>query len=790
MEIPMDAEYLQGFYLGDLLVEPLKGRVSGKNGEHHLPPKAAEVLLCLARHAGDIVPHEELLKCAWGEGNGNREGLSHTIGEIRHALGDHAEDPHFVQTLPRLGYRLLINPVPIDEHSGSIILGAGGDSPMHELGLFESLQRRGVIETGIAYLFFGWLIIQVADVIFDRVNLPDWSTTFVIVLVGLGFPIAIVLSWFLEFRDGNAVLDDLSPKDRRRRRFGRTYISIVSALAAAAVLVWVFRLVDLFPQPEPPLAALATPDLPIAENSIAVLPFLNNDGSQETQIFANGLMDDVITRLSRVPGLLVSSRGDAATLAPNTPSETVRKRLRVAMYLEGSVEMSGDKIRVIMQLIDSSTSYHRLSRSFDRPKENFFDIRDEITELTVSSLRVSLPDSLRDLTPPSENQPAFDVYVQYRRGMDELDKRRSEESIAAALSWFDAVLSVDPEFAAAYAGRCKALVSEYEYSKDSHHMTEAEGACFRALELNPNLDVVHTALGDLYRYTGRYADSSHANEEALRINPQNVAALLGLSEAQRLLNEPDKAEQTLRRAIGLQPGNWQPYAALGDFLYRRGRYEEAAEQFLTVVTLDDTNLRGLSNAATSYMMAGRFDLALPAYRRAIEVQPDPRTYVNLGLMHYYLGNYDGAIDALRIAISLNPRRHLTWMNLGDVLFVSARPGEARDAFARANTLLRESLEVNPNEPTLLMDLAWIQAMLGNPNDSLLTISRTKEAAPDDPYSWFIAALVHNELGDTTAALDNLEISADKGFSRVLIGAEPHLANLQGTAQFSKITRGP
>ena len=117
------------------------------------------------------------------------------------------------------------------------------------------------------------------------------------VLVGVGFPIAITLSWFLEFRDGNAVLDDLSPQDRRRRRFGRTYISIVSALAAAAALVWVFRLMDMFPGPETPATAVTTPDIPIAENSIAVLPFFNNDGSDETQIFANGLMDDVITRL-------------------------------------------------------------------------------------------------------------------------------------------------------------------------------------------------------------------------------------------------------------------------------------------------------------------------------------------------------------------------------------------------------------------------------------------------------------------------------------------------------------
>ena len=126
----MDAKYLQGFYLGDLLVEPLKGRVSGKNGEHHLPPKAAEVLVCLARHAGEIVPHEKLLECAWGDGGGSRESLSHTISEIRHALDDRASDPKYIQTLPRLGYR---KPVWRSARLQPYIYGGG--QLMHILGL-------------------------------------------------------------------------------------------------------------------------------------------------------------------------------------------------------------------------------------------------------------------------------------------------------------------------------------------------------------------------------------------------------------------------------------------------------------------------------------------------------------------------------------------------------------------------------------------------------------------------------------------------------------------------------
>jgi len=788
-ENPLDARYLHGFYLGDLLVEPLKGRVSGKNGAQHLPPKAAEVLVCLARRAGDAVTHEELLKEVWGEGHGTREALSHAISEIRHALDDHPDNPRYIQTLPRRGYRLVVDPVTGTAHTDSIVIGSGAGSTMADLGIFENLKRRGVLETAIAYLVVGWLLIQVADIVFEQLILPDWAGTFVTVLVIAGFPIAVVLSWFLDIRADNAALDDHSPADARRRRFSRTYLSIVGALAVAAVGVFIYDRNIGLPEAEQNETGLDVPEISVSDSSIAVLPFLNNDGSAETQIFANGLVDDVITRLSRVPGLLVSSRGDSATLDPNSPSARVRQRLRVAMYLEGSVEMYGDEIRVIVQLIDSATGFHIQSRTFDRPRKDFFDIRDEVTELTVSSLRVSLPESGRDLTSSADQNPGLDVYVTYRRGIDELDKPRSVATTSTALEWFNAALRADPEFAAAHAGRCDALVWQYVDSNDGRYITEAETACASALELNPNLDVVHAALGDLYRQTGRYAESAGANNEALRINARSVDALLGLSEAQRLLNNVDAAEDSLRKAIGIQPGNWRPYQALGSFLYRQGRYQDAAEQFLKVIALDDTNIRGLSNLATSYMLAGDFGAALPVYERAIQVQPVAATYMGLGLMHYYLGEYDEAIAAMRNAVNLRPNSQLPWMNLGDVLYVSQRFNEARDAFAKAQQLVRASLDVNPNESTLLMDLAWIQAMLGNNEEALRTIARAQELTPDDPYAWYVAALIYNEQGISDATLDALKTAADKGFSRVMISAEPHLANLANDARFLEIADG-
>ncbi len=200
----MQTELLQGFYLGDYLIQPLKGQVTGRDGSAHLAPKAMETLLCLARQPTEVVTRELLLEEGWGVGHGSQEALSHAISEIRHALHDHHDDPTFIQTLPRRGYRLLVTPTPMSDSTSSTLLGTGQGVSVADVGLLENLKRRGVLETALAYLVLGWLLIQIADIVFERLLFPDWTVTFVTVLVIAGFPIALVLSWFLDIREGRA----------------------------------------------------------------------------------------------------------------------------------------------------------------------------------------------------------------------------------------------------------------------------------------------------------------------------------------------------------------------------------------------------------------------------------------------------------------------------------------------------------------------------------------------------------------------------------------------------------
>ena len=307
--VTVNANLMHGFYLGDLLVEPLKGQINGPAGSAHLPSKATEVLLQLASQPGVLVTRDSLLTSVWGDGQGNQESLSHAISEIRHALNDHAEDPHFIQTLPKRGYRLIIEPQAVDEQKSSIVPGMWSGSEGAQVGIIENLKQRGVLGTALAYLILGWLLIQIADVVFDQLQFPQVIGTFVTVLVIVGFPIALALSWYLEFRDGRAILDDGPNTRSKRQRFSRTYLSVIGALALASVGVLIYEQFIGLPvgnergNSEP----IESENIrPIEANSIAVLRFLNIDGSDKTEIFASGFADDVTNKLARVPSLLVS----------------------------------------------------------------------------------------------------------------------------------------------------------------------------------------------------------------------------------------------------------------------------------------------------------------------------------------------------------------------------------------------------------------------------------------------------------------------------------------------------
>ena len=777
---------LKGFYLRDLLIEPTSGKVSGPHGDAHLQPRAIEILLYLAERPYTLVERDELLRIVWGEGQGSQEALSHAISELRNGLNDHAEDPRLIQTIPTRGYRLIEEPRLVDAAETEDFVDA--KSSDSDEGLVKTLMRRGVMQAGLAYLVVGWLLIQIVGATSPTLGLPGWVSPFVTYATIAGLPICLILAWLLEHKKSRLFLDEGKQSAKLLAGLERNYLAIIAAYGIAAFGAGIYQgLVGFNVETTADVPQIDEDELlPIQANSIAVLKFLNINNDDSAQVFGDGLGEDVIDRLARIPGLSVSSRGDSWSLPANAPSDLVRRRLRVAYFLEGSVRLIDDDLRIVVQLIETATGFHVFSRSFDRKLSDYLSVQRDITKLTVANLRVALPSDDADTFEVSESDPDVDAYIMYRRGKTALDQPATEESIDEAISYFEKALEIDEGYSAAYAGICTAYVSRHETTNDSASIDLAQEACGESLISNPNLGVVYTALGKLYWSTGKTAEARSAYRRALSINAQDVSAMQGLAAVLEREQQTDEAESLLQKAIELQPGNWQTIKSLGNVYFVNGRFSEAAHAYRQVVFLDNDNWVGHGNLGSALMMAGDFSGGLDALNTSLSIQKHGYYLSNLGIIYYYLGEYDKSVDIHRQAAQEMADSSSVWLNLGDALNFSSQPDEAEDAYRRAVNVAAGLLDVNPNNPENLYIQAWATAASGDSDQARTLIDRALALAPNDPYVRYYDGLLKNHTGDMMAAIDALQQAVDIGYPPKMLAADPLLSDLLKNSRFKAI----
>ena len=762
-------------------MEPLKGSVTGRGFSERLSPEALEVLLRLAESPGSLVTRKALLEKVWGAGSGDEEPLDQSISEVRAALHDTAEDSTFIQTLPGRGFRLALEPT-----------FPGADEPstgLEDLGFFQNVRRRGVLEAALAYLVSGWLLLQVADVVFEQLLLPDWTGRFVTYLVIAGFPVVLLLSWFLEYRDGKAVLDTGTGKLRPRRRLTRTYLSVVGSMAVASVAVFVYDRYIGLPEPEvsPPTTSVAEQEpVEVDPNSIAVLKFLNVDGSEQTEIFASGFAEELINRLALLPGTAVSSRGDAWSLGPNPASSDIRRRLRVAYYVEGSVRLVDDLLNVNIKLVDSESGFQVTSRNLEAKIEDFNRVLRDITNVAVANLRIVLPEGTQSTLDSMHEDAVVDAFILYRRGKEIFEQTRTAESLTAAIDLYRQALALDPGYAAAHAGLCSAYVALYDETSGTEEIRQAEVACAAALRSDSRLHMVHSALGELYANTGRITDAEQAFKNALDINAKDVQAMASLADIYRRTQRFSEAEELLISAIDRQPGNWRTVNSYGRFLFTMGRYHDAAEQFRLVVSIDPGNATARSNLGAALTLAAEFEEARQVLEETVAQQPIAKTYSSLGVILYYLGDFAQSVDSHRRAVELSPSDESIWLNLADSLHFAGQADDATEAYERARELGAVRLDIDSSDGVAMTTLAWAEHMLGDSGAALRLIDESLQIDPEDPYTYYYDALIRYQTGDSDAALTSLAAALEKGYPPGLLVAEPHLGEIRADDRFSAI----
>lgn len=763
---------MRSFYLDDFYVEPDAGQISKADLSRHVSPNAIAVLLFMAENYHQLVTREEIIETVWGTEHVGTEALTRAISEIRHALNDQATASRYIQTLHSRGYKLLVKPLssPVDSADGT------PTNPNEKSRLLGKLLRHGVIQAGAAYLIVGWVLIQVAEVTFSDIGLPEWTEQFVTFTVIGGFPIVLLLSWFLEFADGKLRLDVGKQHINLLQGLEQNYIAVFIAYVIASLGAATYQLTAGFETKAGPLIeAVAFDPLPISENSLAVLRLAQFGDDERLEPLAEGLSEDLIDAVAKLPGLLVSSRGDSWSLAPNSRSETIRERLRVSHYVEGSIRfLDAATFRVVVQLVDAKTGFHIVSRGFNLALKEYFAVPEKVTELLVSNLRLGL--SYESIRPGSTIEQRADVnsYLLQRRGLHELYKPRTTTNIGKAIGFFNSALELDQDYPAAHAGICRANTLLYSITRAAKDIEKAQTACSKALATGARLPLVLNAVGNLYFATGNYKEARDAFQGALEYDKRYVQAMAGIAKIATREGDFDEAEQLIKQAIELSPGNWRLINNLAGLYFGNGMYEEAAGEYGKIVLIAPENFAAIGNLGAARLMSGDLRQAQLDLERSIALQLDPLVASNLGIVHYFLGDFERAVETFTDISIRSPKSSAVQVALADAVYFAKGAASARAAYERAQALSKAELVVNPEDSETLAFWAWSQAMNGQSAQALSAIAKAIALAPDDPYSHYYHALIAARNGDSKAANKALKAARGYGYPNALLLADPFL----------------
>jgi serine/threonine-protein kinase len=378
-----------------------------------------------------------------------------------------------------------------------------------------------------------------------------------------------------------------------------------------------------------------------------------------------------------------------------------------------------------------------------------------------------------------------DAYQAARGYLDRYDKKGNIDRAVEAL---EAALGLNPNYAIAYAGMSEAYLRRNIVTPDQQWVKAARDSANKAVSLNPDLAVAHTALGNVLAETGDRDGAAAAFRKALDLDPSQARAWLGLAKLSAAARNHDEAETQYQKSISLAPKDWIPITEYGIFLYRNAKYAEAAAQWEKAIAIAPDNARILRNLGGVYHELDRSDDAASALQRALEIEPTAQIYANLGTLRYFQGRYVDAATAFRSAVDRGGAGlYLYWGNLGDALrWVPGQRGASAEAYTHAIELVREKMQSAPDDTDLRSSLATYLAKSGDSKAALEEVNRVNKLPKKNAASMFKASLACEVAGDRDRALHFLDAALADGYSVREVRDEPELASLRADARFREM----
>ncbi len=635
----------------------------------------------------------------------------------------------------------------------------------------RELRNRSVFRAMVAYSVAVWMLLQIADVTFDRLPIPDSAMTVLIALVIIGFPIAFILAWAYELTERGIVRHEETTRGAPRIGF-LPFVAIVVTVGIGSGGLLYYLSQNYWELPR---------------RSIAVLPFTNHSDEAGTDYFSDGLTEEIQSLIVRLGEFRVVALSTSRQLKDTVMDVvSIAHRLDAEVVLTGSVRRYRDQVTVTARLIDGDDGNELWSDNYERELSDIYAIQEDIARHVARALHVVLPVSaerrLKNLG--TRNVDAYDAYL---RGIDYLRLPPDPSTLLLAEELLREALAIDPAFANAHAAMCKIHLASYRLSRDAERFGGAEQACRRALEIDEDSTDVRLALGGLYNASGKYENALYEFEELLDNNANLADTYIGIAETWVALDQNEEAEANLRRAIEIDVSYWASFNAMGNFLLDHGRFLEAAEFYQMFVNRADNDAPALNNLGAAYYLAGDFKSAAAAWDSSLEIRPSRSAYSNTGTMYYYVGDFERAADRYAMAANLAPNDYRMWGNLGDAYsYTETKKTAAEVAYNRAIRLGEQLLAINSMDVDVLPQVAYYYSRVGDRETALEMAAKARGLAPDDMYVYYYSALIHVQFGEIDAVLSALKRAIELEYQRELLRLDPVLAEFREDERFVRL----
>ncbi|MGZ5553478.1 MAG: hypothetical protein ACXWHF_07545 [Chthoniobacterales bacterium] len=639
---------------------------------------------------------------------------------------------------------------------------------------FSELKRRNVYKVAAAYAVVGWLLVQVATQVFPFFDIPNWAVRLVVLAIVIGFPIALVIAWAFELTpQGLKRTEDVDLAAQSRRKSYTWIYVVVIGLVFSIGLVFIGRYTARNTATGARTETATGSSIP--QKSIAVLPFENLSDDKGAAYFADGIQDEILTKLASVADLKVISRTSTAKYKSKPEDlKTVSQQLGVATVLEGSVQKANDKVRINVQLIDARADSHLWAKSYDRDIKDVFAVESEVAQEIADSLQAKLSpaEATKLATAPTKDTAAYDLFLKGEFEERVANSTLRPESFDQATVWYKEAIARDPNFALAIAqlAICRLRRHWLTDPLSEAELMEAGRLAKQALTLAPDLAEAHVALGLFYYYGFReYEPALTEFRRAIELQPNNALALSFVAFVHRRQGKWDRTLEELKRSIDLNPRDPYTMGGLAEtyvFLRLWKEAEDAARRALTIDPHEATSMRML--LLSSLNRTGNVQEPL---RLLATFPPDDLLLPNTGMFDMVIGtrgqtfvlarDFNAALKACETGTVATTNE---WQRFAAKAGIRVLAGDVSGAHAdaeKARELLETRVRERPNDFRALRALSWVYLALNRKSDAISIARHTLYLLPPEKDavlgSGNLAALaeIQAQTGAAAEAVQNL-----------------------------------